>query len=83
MPDLETLFTPQDLAYLDYLPDNAFEKFSENYRELQALEKEVAAFLPGHRPKKRRRRLAGTAESDPTHLFWEIVFFPGIGLFSY
>ena len=47
MPDLETLFTPGDMAYLDYLPDNAFEKFSENCRELQALGKEVAAFLQG------------------------------------
>ena len=50
-PDLETLFNPQDLAYLDYLPDHAFEKFSEDYREIQALEKEVAAFLRDTNPK--------------------------------
>ena len=51
MPDLEALFNPQDLAYLDYLPDHAFEKFSEDYREIQALEKEVAAFLRDTNPK--------------------------------
>ena len=45
MPDLETLFTPDDIACWDGLPDNIFKKFSENYRELQTIGKEMAADL--------------------------------------
>jgi hypothetical protein len=45
MPDLETLFTPDDLAYWEHVPGDTFKKFSDNYRELQALGKEVADFL--------------------------------------
>jgi hypothetical protein len=45
MPDFETLFTPDDLAGWDGLPDNLFKKFSENYRELQTIGKEMAADL--------------------------------------
>jgi hypothetical protein len=45
MPDLETLFTPNDMAYWDGLPDNAYKKFRENYRELQSIGKEMAADL--------------------------------------
>jgi hypothetical protein len=45
MPDLEALLSPGNKAFLDYLPDRTFEKFSKDYREIQALEKEVAAFL--------------------------------------
>ena len=45
MPDLETLFTPDEIAYWDGLPDNIFKKFSENYRELQTIGKEMAADL--------------------------------------
>ncbi len=61
MPDLETLFNPQDMAYLDYLPDNAFEKFSEDYRELQATRERGSRLSAGLKPGKRGRRLAGTA----------------------
>jgi hypothetical protein len=46
MPDLETLFTPEDMACWEGLPDNLFQKFSENYREFQTLGKEMAADLP-------------------------------------
>lgn len=45
MPDLETLFTPDLMASWDGLPDNAFQKFRENYRELQSIGKEMAADL--------------------------------------
>ena len=45
MPDLETLFTPVEMACWDGLPDNLFGKFSENYRELQTMGKEMAADL--------------------------------------
>ncbi len=45
MPDLETLFTPDKIAYWDGLPDNIFKKFGENYRELQTIGKEMAADL--------------------------------------
>ncbi len=45
MPDLETLFTPDEIACWDGLPDNIFKKFSENYRELQTIGQEMAADL--------------------------------------
>jgi hypothetical protein len=45
MPDLETLFNPDDLAYWDGLPDDAFKKFRENYRELQTIGQDMAAEL--------------------------------------
>ena len=45
MPDQETLFTPAEMASWDYLPDKVSKKSCKEYRELQALEKEVAAFL--------------------------------------
>jgi hypothetical protein len=52
MPDQETLFTPAEMAYWDYLPDKVSEKFCKEYRELQALEREVAAFLRNTNQKK-------------------------------
>jgi hypothetical protein len=45
MPDLETLFTPDEIACWDGLPDNIFKKFGENYRELQTIGQEIAADL--------------------------------------
>jgi hypothetical protein len=45
MPDLETVFTPLERAYWKGLPDNIFQKFSDNYRELQAIGKEMAGML--------------------------------------
>jgi hypothetical protein len=45
MPDLETLLNPDDMAYWDGLPDNAFKKFRDNYQELQNIGKEMAAEL--------------------------------------
>jgi hypothetical protein len=45
MPDLETLFTPDEIACWDGLPDNIFKKFGENYRELQTIGQEMAADL--------------------------------------
>jgi len=45
IPDLETLFTPDDIACWEGLPDNMFKKFSENYQELQTIGKEMAADL--------------------------------------
>ena len=65
MPDQETLFTPAEMAYWDYLPDKVSEKFCKEYRELQALEREVAAFLRNTNQKKRRHDLAGTTLENP------------------
>ena len=45
MPNLETLFTPDEMACWDGLPDNLFRKFGENYRELRTMGQEMAADL--------------------------------------
>lgn len=45
MPDLETLLNPANIAVWDGLPDHVFNKFSQNYRELQTVGKEMAAEL--------------------------------------
>lgn len=45
MPDLETLLNPDNLAYWEGLPDDAFNKFLENYRKLQTNGQEMAAEL--------------------------------------
>jgi hypothetical protein len=45
LPDLKSLFTPEDMVFWDTVPDNVFQEFSDNYRKLQNLGIEMAADL--------------------------------------
>jgi hypothetical protein len=42
LPDLETVYTPLEMSYWQGLPDNIFQKFSDDIREMQTIGKEMA-----------------------------------------
>ncbi len=45
MPDLKSLFTPEDMVFWDTVPDHVFQELGDKYQKLQNLEKAMAADL--------------------------------------
>ncbi len=45
LPDLKSLFTPEDMVFWDTLPDHVFQELGDTYQKLQNLEKAAAAEL--------------------------------------
>ena len=53
MPDLKSLFTPEDMVFWDTLPDHVFQELGDKYQKLQNLEKAMAADLQAPESKGR------------------------------
>ena len=45
MPDLKSLFTPEDMVFWDTVPNHVFQELGDKYQKLQNLEKAMAADL--------------------------------------
>jgi hypothetical protein len=45
MPDLKSLFTPEDMVFWNTVPDHVFQELGDKYQKLQNLEKAMAADL--------------------------------------